>query len=310
MKTFVLLSAFAVVAVLGNPAANTEWRWKSRMPTMSSNPHALPLPAFVQRHVKKPYTPGTKTVAGCGPTKMTPRIVGGTEAVPHSFPWQVALFIDDSYFCGGSIISNEWILTAGHCLDGAISVEVVAGAHNIRENEPTQVTMVSTDLTVHEAYNSVLLHQDVALVHLPSPLTFDANIAPICLPSYSDVDLPAGTVVTASGWGKTSDGALGGISDVLNESTNEVITDDECAVTYGVIINGSILCTDTSTGSGTCNGDSGGPLNYEVEGVTYTRGVTSFVSSDGCTAGLPDGFTRVVRYLDWIETQTGIAIDA
>lgn len=48
------------------------------------------------------------------------KIVGGTEAVPHSWPHQVALFIDGMYFCGGSLISSEWVLTAAHCMDGSV----------------------------------------------------------------------------------------------------------------------------------------------------------------------------------------------
>jgi len=51
----------------------------------------------------------------------TPRIVGGVEATPHSWPHQAALFIDDMYFCGGSLISSEWVLTAAHCMDGSVS---------------------------------------------------------------------------------------------------------------------------------------------------------------------------------------------
>ena len=50
-----------------------------------------------------------------------PRIVGGHEATPHSFPHQAALFIDNMYFCGGSLISSEWIMTAAHCMDGLVS---------------------------------------------------------------------------------------------------------------------------------------------------------------------------------------------
>lgn len=52
------------------------------------------------------------------------RIVGGTEATPHSWPHQVALFIDDKFFCGGSLISKEWVLTAAHCMDGLVFFSV------------------------------------------------------------------------------------------------------------------------------------------------------------------------------------------
>merc|ERR1719429_954364 len=80
-------------------------------------------------------------------------IVGGNEATPHSHPHQVALFIDDMYFCGGSLISNEYVLTASHCMDGAFFVEVVMGAHNVRQNEASQVRMTSYDFETHSGWN-------------------------------------------------------------------------------------------------------------------------------------------------------------
>ncbi|MBD4896276.1 trypsin-like serine protease, partial [Xanthomonas citri pv. citri] len=76
---------------------------------------------------------------------------------------------------------------------------------------------------------------------------------PICLPSYSAGVLPAGATVNPSGWGKRSDSA-GGISDVLYQTTNAVITVADCAAVYGGIITDQILCTDTTGGHGTCSG--------------------------------------------------------
>jgi len=53
-----------------------------------------------------------------------PRIVGGNEAVPGSYPWQVGITRAGwtSPYCGGSIISNIWILTAAHCVDDKVSM--------------------------------------------------------------------------------------------------------------------------------------------------------------------------------------------
>ncbi|XP_047486669.1 chymotrypsin BII-like [Penaeus chinensis] len=264
-----LLLAF-VAAASGNPAAGKPWHWKSPKPLVDPR---IPPPA------------------GTG------RIVGGTEAVPNSWPHQVALFIDGMYFCGGSLISNEWVLTAAHCMDGAGFVDVVMGAHNIRQNEATQVSMTSTDFFTHEHWNSHSLTNDLALIKLPSPVQFNDFIGAVKLPSS---DVAVGTTVTPTGWGRPSDSA-GGISDILRQVDVPIMDTADCSAVYGHLGNG-IVCIDAAGGKGTCNGDSGGPLN--LNGVTY--GITSFGSSAGCEVGYPDAFSRVFFYLDWIETNTGI----
>nr|ANG56302.1 chymotrypsin-like serine protease [Eriocheir sinensis] len=260
---------FACVALAsGNPAAGKPWHWKSPKPLL---------------------TP-------IGPVK-SPRIVGGAEATPHTWPHQVALFIDDMYFCGGSLISNQWVLTAAHCMDGAAVVEVVMGAHNIRLNEDTQVSMTSTDFTVHEDYGPFFIRNDIAVIKLPSAVSFTTEIQPVALPSS---DIAVGTIVTPTGWGKSSDSASG-ISNVLREVDVPIMSNAACDAIYGTVTDGNI-CIDATGGKGTCNGDSGGPLNYG--GKTY--GITSFGAAAGCEAGYPDAFTRVTYFLDWIQTHTGV----
>merc|ERR1712107_944394 len=72
---------------------------------------------------------GKEPKASCGiegPARKEGRIVGGVEATEHAWPWQVALFIDDAWFCGGSIISENYVLTAAHCADGASYFETPA----------------------------------------------------------------------------------------------------------------------------------------------------------------------------------------
>ncbi|KAA0202996.1 hypothetical protein HAZT_HAZT010845 [Hyalella azteca] len=291
----------------GNPAAGVEWRWTPRHLTVSPNVHAAPYKQVIESYVPRGYTPGTRQVAGCGPVPAQDRIVGGEEAVPHSYPWMVALFIDDMYFCGGSIIDDQWILTAAHCMDG---VEVVAGAHNVRQNEPTQLTFTSTDFTIHEHYNDALIRDDIAVIHLPEPLVWSSYIAPVCLPAASAPELQDGVLVNPSGWGRPSD-TQSTISDVLRQVVVPVLSNDVCADTYGgASVTPNVICIDSTGGKGTCMGDSGGPMNYVDGGKTYTRGIVSYGSSTGCETGYPDVFTRVTHYLDWISEKTGIAIDS
>merc|ERR1712212_717043 len=204
----------------------------------------------------------------------------GTEATPHSWPHQVALFIDDMYFCGGSLISSEWVLTAAHCMDGAGFVNVVMGAHNIRQNEDSQVSMMSTDFFTHENWNSFLLSNDLALIKLPNAVEMNEYISTVQLPP--------------------SDSASG-TSDVLRQVDVPIMSNADCAAVFAIIGDG-VICIDTTGGKSSCNGDSGGPLNYN--GKTY--GITSFGSSAGCEKGYPGAFTRVHYYLDWIEAKTGV----
>merc|ERR1712095_148377 len=113
-------------------------------------------------------------------------IVGGDEAVPHSHPHQVGLFIDDMYFCGGSLISQDYVLTAAHCCDGAFFIEVVMGALKIRETESTQVRKTSYDFATHEDWDPNNIENDICWIKLPETVELDANIQTVGLSSGSD----------------------------------------------------------------------------------------------------------------------------
>ena len=72
-------------------------------------------------------------------------------------------------------------MSAAHCLDGARSVEICAGAHNWAINEPEQQTVVATRFSVHENWNSFNLHNDIALAKLDSPLALSKFISALFL---------------------------------------------------------------------------------------------------------------------------------
>merc|ERR1712215_393773 len=222
------------------------------------------------------YKKGTKSMVGeCGIPGPMENIVGGSEATPHSYPWMAALFVDDTWFCGATLISDEWVLTAAHCAHDATEMKVMLGAHGVREEtEEGRLELITRDFFTHEKYSQITLHNDLALVHLPEPVNFTDIIRP-----------------------------------ELREVTVDTITNIACALEYPTVVNKNIICISGKNGKSTCNGDSGGPLHLVQDGVFKQIGITSFGSSLGCEIGMHAGFTRPASFLEWIETNTGIAIE-
>ncbi|XP_064546279.1 serine protease 3-like [Drosophila montana] len=235
------------------------------------------------------------------------RITNGKTATEGQFPYQVGLSFSGSsgsWWCGGSIIDNQWVLTAAHCTSGASSVTIYYGALQ-RTNAKLTQTVSSSNFKQHTSYNSIVLSNDISLIQTPT-VAFTAYINKIQLPAVaSSYSTYAGEKATASGWGKTSDSATS-VTNVLQYQTFDVVSVATCQATYGSLTASSkVICIATPNKSSTCNGDSGGPLVLESSGKLI--GVTSFVSSSGCESGLPAGFTRVTSFLDWIKTNSGVS---
>ncbi|MCE2196797.1 trypsin-like serine protease, partial [Streptococcus thermophilus] len=106
------------------------------------------------------------------------KIVGGTDAEPGEFPYQLS-FQDLSYgdpwhFCGASIYTEEWAITAGHCvygqdLNNPDYLQVVAGEWDMSVDGNEQ-TSILQKIIHHEDFNEFYLHNDIALLHLSTPL--------------------------------------------------------------------------------------------------------------------------------------------
>jgi len=240
-------------------------------------------------------------------------ITGGNEATPHEYPWMAALFFEmngQRYFCGGTLISDEWVLTAAHCVADADAMTVMLGAHNVREeSEEGRLELVSENWFAHPKWSQIGIINDIGLIQLPQKINFTETIRPICLPSYSDVsDNFAGLDAPASGWGKPTDSA-DSISPVLREVTTETITNLVCRFELFTITQKNI-CISGRGGKSTCNGDSGGPLHKVMDdGRMKQIGITSFGLAFGCELGLHAAFTRTTSFLEFIETETGVVID-
>ncbi|XP_001845462.2 collagenase [Culex quinquefasciatus] len=237
------------------------------------------------------------------------RIVNGFPAAPGQFPYQVFLrgFTagGGALACGGSLISNQWVLTAAHCITGVVRFEIPMGS--IASATP-EVMGTSTNFIIHPQYNPNNLNNDIGLIQLATPVTFSQNIQAIALPA---ADRTGETFVdnqaTVSGFGRTVDG--GPVSPTKNWVNIRIISNAQCMLTYGPsVVVGSTVCGlgwDHNAQS-TCNGDSGGPLAIQENGQSLQIGVVSFVSSAGCASGHPSGYVRTTHFRTWINQQTGI----
>uniref|UniRef100_A0A6P7GZ37 Trypsin-like n=1 Tax=Diabrotica virgifera virgifera TaxID=50390 RepID=A0A6P7GZ37_DIAVI len=128
------------------------------------------------------------------------RIIGGQKAKIEDHPWIVYLYeTSEGYFCGGSLINADTVITAAHCFDSYPPTHIIAG--NIDRNNVRDSIEIKNH-KLHDYYNNKTYDYDIAILKLAKKVTFSKKIQPIQLPKQ-DYEVPAGTKVTTAGWGKT-----------------------------------------------------------------------------------------------------------
>ncbi|KAF2901928.1 hypothetical protein ILUMI_04259 [Ignelater luminosus] len=231
---------------------------------------------------------------------VAPRIVGGLEAEPYGVPYQAAV-ISGGAFCGGSIISDNAVLTAAHCVDGAGSAEAILSAHNILEDEPEQQIIKSKAIKVHEGWDPYRIVNDIAVVILSEKIRIDYTAMIVSL--NTDSSSLEGELGLVSGWGLDSDSSSS-ISPILRYTLDLIISNKECERFFGGFVTKTNVCLNGSNGRSACSGDSGGPLFIQSPwDEPIQAGIVSFGSAAGCEKGYPSVYTRVSEYTDWIEQQ-------
>ncbi|EDO33274.1 predicted protein [Nematostella vectensis] len=222
------------------------------------------------------------------------RIVGGIESEADAWPWQVALLINGTQMCGGSLISREWVVSAAHCFQGnGLSEnpgdwEVTLGEHHLENVDWFEQSRRVRSIHLHPRYQEATItvegHKarhvppdyDVALLRLATPAKFTNYVYPICLLPQGARFRP-GKYCYVTGWGVLQ--WKGTKPAILREAQVQLVPQDKCnsPQSYNGEVSGRALCAGFERGGvDACQYDSGGPLACEERGRWYLTGVVSY----------------------------------
>ncbi|MEO8688044.1 MAG: serine protease [Solirubrobacteraceae bacterium] len=264
---------------------------------------ALPATAsasFVERHAPPP--------------KPQPRIVNGTVVTDNEkYPAQGRLLFDADpgpgqsvFACGGTLVGSRQFLTAAHCAVDNTETALPPENFNVFLGEVDRNLQGDANrhffsaVDVHPDYNATTHQNDVAMLTLDTPVTFE----PARVVEDGEQDLwAAGTLARVIGWGTTSSG--GSSSRFLREADVPIVTDATCSdgASYGADFDpATMVCAGDPPGTmlprDTCQGDSGGPLyvpdfgSTTADPVFATAGVVSW--GIGCAnPQFPGIYTRI-----------------
>ncbi|XP_037136104.1 suppressor of tumorigenicity 14 protein homolog isoform X3 [Syngnathus acus] len=251
---------------------------------------------------------------GCGvrPRKR-PKIVGGTDASPGSWPWQVSLQMERyGHVCGATLLATRWLVSAAHCFQDSDAIKysdprswraymgmrlMAAGKSAIAAaSRPVR------RIVPHPNYEQLTSDYDIALVELGAPVFFNELVQPVCVPAPSHA-FAIGTSCFVTGWGVlTEDGEL---ASRLQEAPVRIINRNTCNKLYDDAVTPRMLCAGNLQGGvDACQGDSGGPLVCQELGRRwFLAGIVSW--GEGCARqNRPGVYTQVVKFANWINQQT------
>lgn len=217
-----------------------------------------------------------------------PMIVGGgTQSEP--IPWMVSLQTSSgSHYCGGSLITPTWVVTAKHCTSSPTQVRI----GSLNRSSGGEVIQIAQKVNYPNG------SQDFALVKLASASS--KATVPI-----ADGSPPAETPVKLYGWGQTCAprGCNNG-SEQLKYLDTKVLPDSNCTSINQYA--SQELCIHGTTSGTACYGDSGGPAVWNVNGTWQLVGATSRAGDDGNTCGTGHAvYMDVTAFRSWIDQQTG-----
>ena len=321
MRLLILVSTIVVLARTELVSPGQERRPTSRSGTRPS----------ASRSTRRPIgRPGTRCGRRVTIPKPFPFVIGGKPAQVGQFPWAVLALRSDGSSCGGTLLSNKWVLSAAHCHEeGARITKVRVGVTKVEggEKDTYRVRRRRGDIIVgapqvfevgraivHPKYGKDshnVRRNDLVLLELKFAVKFGPLVQPICLPPGEGLNKGVSTV---AGWGLTKNDHVS-YPNHLHWVNLDILSDEECTLAYktlnkrsgnknkedsGIRLDPTIhLCAGGKVGEDSCEGDSGGPLVVRDGGQSYLVGVVS--GGPVCAQGFAGYYAKVSSYLKWID---------
>ncbi|CAH1175674.1 unnamed protein product [Phaedon cochleariae] len=247
-------------------------------------------------------------------------VTGGVQSLAKEFPHMAIIGYGDEkdiqWGCGGSLISLNFVLTAGHCLESSdfgaakwVRLGDLDLSTNTDDAEPQNFTIKRS--IPHPEYQPPSRYNDIALIELDREVSLSQFVSPACLATKNS---PTVSKMTASGWGKSD--FIGESSSYLLKVDLDRVDNTQCRNSYvsipkrmlpSGILDDRQICAGGVVGKDTCQGDSGGPLQVANPERSFTVkvhtliGVTSFGKACGLSS-TPGVYSRVAYYVPWIES--------
>ncbi|KAI9586379.1 trypsin-1-like [Glossina fuscipes] len=232
------------------------------------------------------------------------RIFGGTNADSNNSPFIVSFRYKGLIYCAGSILNNNWVITAAHCLSSEPQVyktSLIAGSIYANQTENSSQQRTIDRYVVNDLYLGDTKPYDVGLVYTKIGFKWTATVASIALPSKNVI--PTGNAIVY-GWGSTSNTNTEIFPNILQMAEVKIISMKACenALEYQASdLHSTNLCTGPLTeGKGICSSDSGGPLVQKLNGKNILIGIVSWAEIPCGRKNSPSVYVRVSSLITWI----------
>lgn len=263
-------------------------------------------------------------VLDCGEIKRTRKGEDKRKSIRNMqdfWPWQVAIEVPIGVHCGGTLIGDQWVLTAAHCvlehdtLRYHKEIKVILGTHNLTDESSSEVQVIPVNKTRHHHdfqwdFNKMGVKSDIAILKLEKKVRISKNVHPVCLPRGKRRKqlVQAGRTGVFVGWGGTQEPHL------LRQMPLPVVRRKECEQSYkryNYKVTEKMICAGYKGNSdGLCKKDSGGGF-YFLERTRSKRrhrrssrwvlgGIASWRFHKCFQEDKYSVFTDVTKHLGWI----------